>query len=155
MRTSRIALFLVLPIVAVAALFFFLSHRSNPIEYKLADGSIVRLERVIYGKRDKFMPQGGWVQRFEEVVASHLPSKWTSRFHFASRNPGSWWNNSLVHTNSNALHIWVTRRDPLSGNYLDVRINSAQLVDEHGCTFIAAQCGGDNNGLLTNGYGVG
>src|SRR5258708_39290444 len=104
MRTSRIALFLVLPIVAVAAVIFFILHRANAFERKQADGSIVRLERVVYGKRDKFMPQGGRLQRFEEVVAAHLPSKWISRFNFASRNTGSWWNNTAVHTNSDALH---------------------------------------------------
>ncbi len=155
MRISKITLFLVLPIVALVVLVFFLSHRSNPFEYKLTDGSIVRLERVIYGKRDNFMPQGGWLQRLNDELLAHLPAKWSSRFINPSRNTSSWWNNSVIHTNSDALHIWITRRDPLSGNYLDVRMNSAQLVDEHGCTFIATQCGGDNNGTVTNGYCVG
>jgi hypothetical protein len=155
MRISRTARFLVLPIVAVAALIFFLLHRSNPTEYKLADGSIVRLEKVSYGKNEKFMPRGGWLQRLQDEAVAHLPNKWTSRFVNFSRNTSSWWNNSVVHTNSDALHIWITRRDPLSGNYLDVKMNSAQLVDEHGCTFIATQCGGDNDGTVTNGYCVG
>lgn len=155
MRISRIALFLVLPLVAVAALVFFLSHRSNPIEYKLTDGSIVRLEKVSYGKDEKFMPRGGWLRRLQDEAVAHLPSKWTSGFAYGSGVTSSWWNNSVVHTNSDALHIWITRRDPLSGNYLDVKIQSAQLLDEHGCTFIATQCGGDNNAQVTNGYCVG
>jgi len=155
MRISKIALFLVLPIVVLAALIFFLSRRSNPVEYKLADGSIVRLEKVTYGKEEKFMLQGGWLQRLRDAAVAYLPNKWANRFAGPFRSNGKWWNNSVVHTNSDAIHIWVTRRDPLSGNYLDVKINSAQLVDEHGCTFIATQCGGDNNGLLTNGYCVG
>jgi len=37
MRTSRIALFLVLPIVALAAVIFFILHRANAFERKLAD----------------------------------------------------------------------------------------------------------------------
>src|SRR5882757_9633084 len=106
MRISKIAVFLASFVVVVAALLLFLSRRSNPIEWQLGDGSIVRLERVVYGKRDKFMPQGGWLRRLEEAAAAHLPSSWTSRFNFASRNRGSWWNNTVVHTNSDALQVW-------------------------------------------------
>jgi len=155
MRTSKIALWLVLFIVTVTALIFFFSHRSNPAEFKLADGSIVRLEKVSYGKNEKFMPRGGWLQRLQDEAVAHLPAKWTSGFAYRSQSTSSWWNNSVVRTNSDALHIWLTRRDPLSGNYLDVKIQSAQLLDEHGCAFIATQCGGDNYGQVTNGYCVG
>jgi hypothetical protein len=155
MRISKIALFLALFVVAVAAPLFFLSHRSNPIEYKLADGSILRLEKVSYGKRDKFMPREGWLRRLNDELLAHLPAKLANRFINPSRSSSSWWNNSVVHSNLDALHIWITRRDPVTGNYLDVKMNSAQLVDEHGCAFIATQCGGDNNGTVTNGYCVG
>src|SRR5882724_1728479 len=155
MRTSKIALWLVLFIVTVTALIFFFSHRSNPAEFKLADGSIVRLEKVSYGQNEKFMPRGGWLQRLEDEAVAHLPNKWTSGFAYRPGVTSSWWNNNVSHTNADALHIWITRRDPLSGNYSDVKIQSAQLLDEHGCTFIATQCGGDNYGQVTNGYCVG
>ncbi len=131
---------------AVVALVLLTLKQPKPLEYKLADGSVLRVEKVSFGKREEFRA-GGRMRIVKEYVMKLLAKRWPGRFTAPSSGFSSWWNNSTVHTNTDALQIYVTRRDAM-GKYLDIRYQTAQLTDEHGCTFMDTQGGGNGDGLL-------
>jgi len=53
----------------------------------------------------------------------------------------------VIHTNQDALHIYLTRKDPVTGVYQNVRVQAGELLDEHGCRFIPTQATGTDYGL--------
>ncbi len=142
----------------VAAVVLLVLKQPKALEYKLADGSILRVEKVSFGKREEFKI-GGPMRIAKGWVTDWLAKRWPNRFTASLRNTRSWGNNIPVHTNTEALNIWLTRRDAATGKYLSVDYSTAQLTDEHGCTFMATQGGGYEDGLLgpnsSGGYSVG
>jgi hypothetical protein len=70
----------------------------------------------------------------------------------------SWNNNTVIHTNEDALYICVTRRAADTGDYADVGMRQVVLVDEHGCEFVPTRAGGEDDGRLvgrgSGGYSV-
>ena len=149
--------------VVAAVVVLSVLKRPKVPECTLPDGSVLRVEKISFGKRESFRP-GGRMRIVKDWVMDWLAKEWPGRFRAPARNISSWWNNSTVHTNTDALQIWVTRRDPVNGKYLDVSgfgggFRTAQLMDEHGCAFMATQAGGNEDGLLGpnggGGYSVG
>ena len=143
---------------AVAAVVLLVLEQPKPLEYKLPDGSVLRVEKVSIGKRESFKI-GGPMRVAKGRVTDWLAKRWPSRYTASSRTTRSWNNNVPVHTNTDALNIWLTRRDAATGKYLDVGYQTAQLTDEHGCIFMATRAGGYEDGLLgpnnIGGYSVG
>jgi hypothetical protein len=124
--------------------------------HKLPDGSVLRVEKVSFGKRDQtFVPR---INVFEDVkakLASLLPKKWAAKIPvkvFASN--GNWWRWATVHTNEDALHIWIMQRDPTNG-FENVQAGGAVIVDEHGCVYPSSQEGGITLPSLPMGTGGG
>src|SRR4051812_41520102 len=93
-------------------------------EQKLADGTVLKLERISYGKGDTFKP-GGIIQRLKAI----LPKKFASMI-FKSNNPYSgssrWWSGDLNDTNREALYFWFTRRNGSFEGFADVQLGFAQ-----------------------------
>jgi hypothetical protein len=152
-RSKKWVVFAVM--VLLGGYFLLLGLRAGRSqERRLADGSVLKLEKISYGKGDTFKP-GGIVQRLKAI----LPRKFTSKiFKF---NPYSGtsrgWSGNLNDTNKDALSFWFTRRDGSPEGYADVQLGFAEILDEHGCSFFAATAGGENDGtiVVSNGYPAG
>jgi hypothetical protein len=115
----------------------------------LADGTILRIEKVSYGKREPFKAPDGFVPRAREFLISHLPKKWANRFPKPLRAGSSVGASSgIVHTNSDALHIWLSRWDPTANGYDAYDWISAEIVDDHDCVFPSAQGGNEGDPTL-------
>ena len=110
---------------------------------RLADGSVLRVEKVSFGKRDPaYVPDVSLWEQAKAKVAAMLPKKWAAKIalkKFSSN--GTWWYNATVHTNEDALHLWITQRDVTNGFGL-VQASVAELVDAHGCVYRPTQNGG-------------
>jgi hypothetical protein len=150
MRGSKLAWLLagvVIGILAFAGVLLLI--RGAPArEVRQADGTMIRLEKVSFGKREPFTP-GGTMQRLKQALADHLPKKWASRLVSTSTNKTTWNTSSYpAHTNEPALQVWITRIDPANGSYQSVDVRYAEVEDEDGCVFSSTIGGGEDNGLL-------
>lgn len=116
-------------------------------ERKLADSSVLHLEKVYYGKPVEF-DFDGWVG----LLKKKLPQSLVKRFFKPPKMPmlgrSSWYLNTTIHTNEDALYFYFTRHDGSTGAMKNVGITMAQLVDEHGCVFQQTQMGGEDDGRL-------
>ena len=128
--------------VGVSAALFF--SGPNLRERRVADGTVVRIEKVAFGKRERIIPQS-WLDQIKSKIPPGLLGHFAPPIVAGSR--GSWWQNTRAHTNDDALYIYVTRRNTLLGGFTNVDANNAQLVDEHGCVFLSTQAGGEDWGL--------
>ncbi len=137
--------------VVAVLILLFLNQPPRPIEYKLSDGSILRVEKISFGKRDENFKVGGWTRTARNWVVDKLAKLLPGRF--TPARISSWRSYNLEHTNLSALHVWMTRRDPTTGKYLSVNFRTAVLVDKHGCPFLQTQAGGYEDGLLGGGSG--
>jgi hypothetical protein len=144
---KTILAWLLVAAIFVAGLAAVVLLQTNAREHRLADGSILRLEKITYGKRERIY-LGGWLEQLKQ----RLPQPLVQRFFKpspGSRGNSSWWQNTAMQTNNDALYIYVSRRDAALGNYQDVGAQSAQLLDDDGCVFLQTQAGGEDNGLLS------
>src|SRR5439155_492989 len=108
MRSSKIWVGVgVIILLGCFFLFFFVQGNQN-LERKLADGTVLKLEKISYGKSDSFTP-GGLIQRLKAI----LPKNFASLIFKSNPYSGSsrWWSGDLNDTNKNALYFWFTKRD--------------------------------------------
>ncbi len=134
MRTAIKVFFLALAILVVV-LIVATVYELRPLQFKMADGSVIRVERIIFGKYEHFKPEKGWFRNLKDRALQELPKKWASRF---IKKPtilagGMTWSFGPT-ASSDALQIWMSRSDPNSGQYRAMSVNVA-LVDEHRCEF--------------------
>jgi hypothetical protein len=147
MRIRR-SIIVVFALIAIAVVVFaaLALVSSSPSEFKAADGSVLRVEKSVYGKRGTFVPPVGWKERVGSWIEPILPKSLKSRVARGATNfMGNWQLVSLVHSNNDALHLWVTRRDSLTGQFRDVGVGSGEITDSHGCVYRFAQSGGENH----------
>jgi len=115
-------------------------HSTRKQTLNLKDATTLTLEKIDYGTKRPFHLDP-WRQRFQWVI-DHLPA-WLSRIlPHVGTSTGAWNGGDLPAPGGDALYLWLTRRDTRSGQYLDTGLHWAEIVDEHGCPFIAAQAGG-------------
>src|SRR5689334_23302852 len=98
-KLSLILLALVL-VGLLAGGVMYLLRQSPHNDFTMPDGKVLRLEKVVYGKRDPFQQPVGWVQELKNKLVAKLPRQWTARI--ITPTPasfGSWWMNTTVHTN--------------------------------------------------------
>ena len=156
MRISKRGVILITAILAVIGLAWLAWSWPPSRGRRLADGSELRVERVSFGKRDPaYMPQVNLWEQAKAKVAATLPKKWAAKITLKKLSSnGTWWMWATVHTNEDALHIWITQRDPTNG-FGVVQAGMAALVDEHGCLYPATQSGGVTmpTGMTTMGGG--
>src|SRR6185503_7696838 len=90
-------------------------------EHKLADGSVLRLEKVSFGTGGSFR-LGGWPMRLKELLAPYMSKKWAAAIlPTLSTNKTSWSSIlSPAHTNLPALQVWVSRFNPATKHFQDV-----------------------------------
>lgn len=155
MLNSRKWLFVVITALLTAGLILLAVRQKHNRDHKLPDHSVLRVEKISSGKRAPFKI-GGWLQELKEQLQKRLPKNWSSRLFKPAplAANSSWYMNGVVHTNNDALWIWLTRRDPVSGNYQNVDIGAAELLDAHGCPFGATQLGGSDDGRLPPATGI-
>ncbi len=149
MLISRKWLLAVVAVLLAAGLVLIAIQQNHNREHKLSDGSLLRVEKVSYGKQESFKI-GGRLQELKEQLQKRLPKSWSDRL-FKSALPmggSTWYFTTVIHTNNDALRIWLTRRDPDSGSYQSVNIQSAELLDTHGCPFNTTSAGGSDDGRL-------
>jgi hypothetical protein len=122
----------------------------------LADGSQLRIERVSFGKRDTaFKPEVSEFESVKKKLAAYLPKAWAARIPVKGfPSSGNWWRWAIVHTNEDALHIWITQRDPTNG-FEAVQAGAAEIVDEDGYVYLSTQEGGDRLSAPMMGTGWG
>ena len=110
---------------------------------KLPDGTVLQVERATYGKRGTFQP-GGMIELVKEKLAQSLPKVWSAKLIKPLPATSMGWSLvATVHTNLDALHIWLTCRDATNG-FQPVPVFSAELVDDDGYIFPVTQSGGEN-----------
>ncbi len=122
---------------------------------RLADGTVLTVEKISFGKRVPFTLHP-WRERFQRLI-DRLPARFSDNLpHFNSPN-GAWSGGELPNPADDALYIWLTRRESKFGRYVDTGLSWAQIVDEHRCPFFSAQSGGMNGRQGTAGpaYEVG
>jgi hypothetical protein len=143
MRVSKKGWVVVAAILMVTALVWVVCSWPPTRSHKLPDGSVLRVERVSYGKRDQnFVPRINVFEDIKAKLASFLPKKWAAKIPLKGfAGNGNWWRWAYVHTNEDALHIWITQRD-LTNGFEDVQAGAAVIVDEHGCVYPSSQEGG-------------
>ena len=132
-------------ILLAGGLAWLLLSRVHPIEKHLADGSIVRVEKVAFGKQEH-IAIGGRFARWRQWLPPFL-QKLISKKLAPAPGSGNWNYVSTMHTNEKALYVYISRRDGKTGKYQNVGLDSAVLVDEHGCVIDETQSGGYNDTL--------
>ena len=145
MRITKLG-WLLIAMMLLAGLAAIVLLQTNAREHALGDGAryVAPGSDPSYGKHENIQ-LGGLLDRLKQ----ELPQAWVQRFAKPnSGNRSSWWNNTTIHTNDDALYIYVSRRKGALGDYQDVGTVSAQMVDDDGCAFIEAQAGGEDNGML-------
>ena len=156
MRISKRGVILIATILTVTGLAWLVWSWPPSRSRRLTDGSVLRVERVSFGKRDPaYMPGVSLWEEAKAKVAAVLPKQWAAKITFKKLSSnGTWWYNAKVHTNEDALHIWITQRDPTNGLGV-VQASMAELVDEHGCVYQTTQSGGVQlpSGLAMGGRG--
>jgi hypothetical protein len=148
MRITRLG-WIILGTFLLAGTVAFVLLRGHRMEYALPDGTVMRVQRVSFGKHELIPPS----TRYEEIkerILNKLPRSLTKRFYTppAAMRPGWTTSSPPVHTNQDALQIWITRRDPATRKFANVGVTTAQIVDEHGCIFLCTVVGGEDPGLL-------
>jgi hypothetical protein len=141
-------------IVLIAAIVgIVLIWQGGAREKPLPDGSLIRIEKVAFGKEEHFT-LGGRLQKVKDAVEEF----W--RAHISHSPPAmgagmsSWYMNTVMHTNQPALYIYISRRDPGKG-YRSVDAQTAELIDEDGCGFASTQSGGWDDGKIAAPSGPG
>ena len=147
--------FAVVALLLGGASAWFLFFRPEKPSLTLDDGTILTLEKVNYGPKQTFVLDP-WKYRLQKVI-DHLPAWLSRKLPRVYGWPASWGGGQLPLPNDDALYVWLTRRDPHSGHHVDTDVHWAEIVDEHGCPFIAAHVGGMtyHRGQGVKGYEVG
>lgn len=150
--SSKMRLVAAVILLLVAAVVWLGLHHIHGRERVLAGGSVLRLARVNFGKEQPYHITNSR-EDFEEWAKKWLPKSWSQKW-FIPRlvtpmgSRTSWSMVSVSHTNMDALWMYLTRRTPGSTNYQTVDIYSAELLDSHGCRFVATRMGGFDDGRL-------
>jgi hypothetical protein len=143
--------------IVVTVVFAFSLIRSPAREIVMADGTVLRVERVVFGKRDNWVPEV-WFQKLKAKIISLLPDRFARKPKSTSTtlvsSPSNWNQVSEVHANADALHVWITRKVLRTGQFVDSRVNFGVLVDEHGCPLLSTQSGGMQNFGTNGNYSV-
>ena len=155
MRITRLG-WIILGTFLLAGTLAFLLLRGHRNECAMADGTVMTVQRVSFGKHELIRP----ATRYEEIkerILNKLPRALTKRFYTppAVMRPGWITSYPPVHTNQDALQIWITRRDPATRKFQNVGVKAGQLVDEHGCIFLSTVMGGEDVGPLPRVTGMG
>ncbi len=138
-RLKRGRVLLVAAILLGGASLFFAVRSFRKPTLTLSDGTILRLEKVDYGKRRPGQLEA-WRSALQSVI-EHLPA-WLSRHLPNLLWMGTWSGGELPAPGEDALYISLTRRDARSGKEVDTGLYWAEILDEHGCHFISASAGG-------------
>jgi hypothetical protein len=111
--------------------------------YRLADGTVLRVERVSFGARDPaYAPPVSLFEDWKGKLAAMLPKTWAGKISVRKfTSSGTWWMNATIHSNVHSLNIWITRRD-LTNGFAFIQRGPAELVDDQGCVYPATQGGG-------------
>ena len=139
MRLTKGRTLLAGAIVFGGALVFLAVHSLWKPTLRLADGTVLRLEKVDYGKQPPYQLDA-WRYWLLSVI-EHLPA-WLSRNFPNLLWRGTWSGGELPAPGEDALYISLTRRDASSGKEVDTGLYWAEILDEHGCHFISARAGG-------------
>src|SRR5919108_5136666 len=155
MRLMKGKFFAMVALLLGGASGWFLFFRPEKPSVTLGDGTILTLEKVNYGQKQNFV-LNPWRYRLQKVI-DHLPAWLSRKLPRVYGWPASWGGGQLPLPNDDALYVWLTRRDPHSGHNVDTDVHWAEIVDEHGCPFIAAHIGGMtyHRGQGVKGYEVG
>src|SRR5438046_4886812 len=109
MRLTKSRVLLVPAIVLAGALVFLAVHSSWKPTLTLADGTVLTVEKISFGKREPFTLHP-WRERFQRVI-DRLPAGFSGIFpHFNSPN-GAWSGGELPDPAGGALYIWLKRRE--------------------------------------------
>src|SRR5579863_10390518 len=122
----------------VAALAWTFAARPTRWQQKLPDGTVMRVERVSFGRADPNYYPWSLPDRVKRVVSAALPKRWSTNWAL-SKTPVSIVGEGIVgkvNTNQDALHVWLTRRDATNG-FTNVGVDSAELVDRLGFVYRA------------------
>ncbi len=127
-------------LLAVLALKY--SPRGPVQVKKLPDGSVLRLVKVNFGKRDTNYIPMGLLDRVKTKLIQVLPPTWSRTLSkgFVYSSPGSSMSGGPVHTNLDSLHIWITRRNATNG-MIAVGVRRGVIIDDRGCEFPESQLG--------------
>ena len=130
-----------LAVLALAALALFAPP--GPVrEKKLPDGTVIRVVKVSFGKRDlNYLPLR-LLDRVKVELIRDLPAAW-SRTLFKNTKPvslGGSITGGPIHTNLDSLHIWITQRDTNNGLTTDGVLRGV-IIDDEGTEFPSSQSG--------------
>lgn len=139
-------------LLLAAGLAALVVRNRNSREHALADGSVMRLAKVNFGKEQPYEITDlrgdveAWLKKW-------LPKAWSRKWFKpppGTRMSGrtTWYMNTVTHKNNDALWIYFTRRTPGTTNYQNVDIQQAELLDSHGCSFLVTQMGGSDDGRM-------
>ena len=132
-----------LVIITVAGFLIF--REGGGLEKPMPDGSIIRIEKLAFGKIEHVDPVG----RLQKIKGAMM-ELW--RKHVSHAAPpsrvgwSSWSLNAVTHPNEPALYLYLSRYVPRNG-YRNVNAD-VYLVDEDGCVFVPTQSGGWDDGLI-------
>lgn len=107
----------------LAAILLVWLARPKAVSVRLADGSVFKLERVVYESQSRRSIRFRWIESFRRGLADALSLPVFTR----SAPPDS-------------VVFWVSRRESGTGRYRDFDWwSSAEAVDGHGCRFFGTQ----------------
>jgi hypothetical protein len=125
---------LLLCLAAAIALAVLAMRKSARQSFTLADGTIIRIEAVTYGKSHQFSmekPWQAWVRAHLSFAARLLPTGNTVV--------------SSTTTQNDAMVFWIRRFDPQTGKHLPPKWGGVDVEDRDGCKFRIRGWGSSGN----------
>lgn len=144
MRLTRTGWSALAVLLICGVLLAYVCFQREATEHKVADGSVLRLQTVFYGKGDHYQPT--LTERVKAFVRKAW-AQWVSKKGI-SNSSGTWYMNTTIHTNNDALFVYFNRIDAATGRYQDVALGKAEILDEHGCAFLCTQSGGEEDSSM-------
>jgi hypothetical protein len=135
------------------SVMYLIHSRRFSREKALPDGSVIRIEEIAFAK-DYTNNLKGPFDRLKYLVPAKVKGLLPSLF----PPPGgqsTWWQNSTIRTNQEALYVYMSRHDAATHGYMKIdweMSRAVELVDEHGCAFKATRCGGFDDGKFASGF---
>lgn len=137
-RTLRILIVALLLGALLGAGTFVVLRSPQKVRTKLADGTVLVLERAAPGKENSSYQGKFGFQKYREFVAALLSRPSFQRF----TKPGS-------------LVFWISHRESGSGAYRNLDwFSHARIVDEHGCEFESGNLRVEANGWSGSGQSL-
>lgn len=125
MRMKLVTFILGVVAIVVLALVFV----GDSTTHRFADGSLVVLEQVSFGKQHEFSRQPRWKRQLKELPL------------IGRLVPGQNFGSSRSSSSEESLRIWLTVRDR-SGQFLNPKWERIEAVDVHGCAYPLEPLGG-------------